>query len=73
MGTGMVASGSTFRRLMRQLINMKYWNFVFAYRSTGKCATQKLKKNIVQFRTCSHLMAILKSENQNNDFLMILA
>ena len=46
-------------------------------RLTGQCATQKnnIKKILrnSSLWTCSHHIAILKSENKNTDFLMILA
>ena len=47
-------------------------NFVLISRSTSKCATQNFK-NLRNSNLCSHLMAILGSQNKNTDFLLILA
>ena len=42
-------------------------------RLTSKCATQKLIKYFAAL-VCGHVyMVILKSQNKNTDFLMILA
>ena len=52
----------------------EYGDFVFISRLTGKCETQKFKDlHNSSLWTCSHHMAILKSQNKNTDFLMILA
>ena len=48
--------------------------FRHASRLTGKCATQKLKNlRSSSLRRCLHHMVILRSQNKNTDFLMILA
>ena len=53
--------------------NKKYGNFVFISRLTGKCATSKFKNlGNSSLWTSSHHMAILKIENKNADFMMIL-
>ena len=51
----------------------KYVSFVFIFRLTGKCAAQKLETYISRLCTCLHHMVILRSQNKNTAFLMILA
>ena len=49
-------------------------NFVFISPLTSKCATQKIEKlRNSSVWTCSHHTVILKIENKNTDFFMILA
>ena len=43
----------------------KYENFVFIFRSTGKCATR--------LWTCLHHMVKLRSQNKIKDFFIIVA
>ena len=52
--------------------NKKYENLVFIARLTGEYATQK-KLRSSSLWTCLHHMVILRSQNKNTDFLMILA
>ena len=54
--------------------NKKYGNFVFISRLTGKCAAHKLKKVCSSsLCTCSHHKVVLRRQNKNTDFFMILA
>ena len=47
---------------------------LYRTRLTGKCATQKLKNLSTSKQwTCLHHMVILRSQNKNTDFVMILA
>ena len=51
--------------------NKKYEHFIFISHVAGKyAAPQKIKKNLrsSNLSTCLHHMAILKSQNKNNDF-----
>ena len=54
--------------------NKKYGNFVSISSLTGKCAAQKLKKNLCSSSlwTCLHHMVILIRQNKITDFLMNL-
>ena len=52
--------------------NKKYVNFVSIFRLTGKCATQKLK-NLRSSSLWTSYYVVLRSQNKNTDFLMILA
>ena len=63
-----------FNNLMRVQYK-KYGNLVFISRLTGKCATQNLKKNSrcsSQWTLDNKHNFILRSQNKNIDFLMIL-
>ena len=56
--------------------NKKYGHFVFISRLTGLYATQKLKKTfaVIVYGHVLYIiiMIILRSQNKNTDFLMIL-
>ena len=54
--------------------NKKYGKFVFISRLTAKCATYKFKNlHSSSLWKCLHHVVILRSQNKNTDFLMILA
>ena len=68
-------TGSTnYPILDNHVKNKKYGNFVSISSLTGECAAEKFKNFCSSsLLTCLHHMVILRSQNKNTDFLMILA